>query len=120
LAPDLVPLIDAVTPDMTVLIAFWTVAFGGVALAGAADEFPDEGPVGDAQAETSASAPITRAMFLTFMDGSCCTAMNESDPHACDCGRSSVSKALAVADSVVRADRCRHERKLGRSHVAPA
>jgi hypothetical protein len=65
LDPDLVALIDAVTPARTVEIALWMVAFGGVTGSGA--ELWDDGVVGDAQADTSPRAPIKTTIFFIFI-----------------------------------------------------
>jgi len=64
--PDLVPLMAAVIPERTLLIAFWIVELGGVTGAGVA--FSGEGVVGDAQAETSARTPINAAMLRVFVN----------------------------------------------------
>jgi len=64
--PDRVPLIADVSPERTVVIAFWIVELGGVTEAGVT--FSDEGVMGDAQAETSARAPINAAMLRVFVN----------------------------------------------------
>jgi hypothetical protein len=66
--PDLVPLIDAVIPERTVLMALlMDVEGAATGAAGAADvEFCEDGVVGDAHADTRARAHIDTAKLAIF------------------------------------------------------